>query len=319
MTPVFDDSILDIDPEQTCARIADGIRRTTLEVLQKRGIVVGVSGGVDSAVVLALSVRAFGPDRVIALAMPERESSPQSLELARELCDGLGVDLFVEDITEALEAVGCYLRRDEAIRSIFPSYDDGWKAKLTLSGDGGYQITTVVVESPDGRVSSARPTADAYRTIVAASNFKQRTRKMMEYYYADRHGYAVAGTPNRLEYELGFFVKSGDGQADLKPIANLYKVQVYQLADHLGVPESIRARPPTTDTFSMSQSQEEFYFTLPYLQMDLCLYALDHERSAEETAYVVDLPPARVAQVFRDIRRKRAATRALHLGPLLVE
>ena len=318
MSAAFDETMLDIDPVETSTRIAEGIRRTTIEVLQKRGVVVGVSGGVDSAVVLALSVRAFGPDRVVALAMPERESSPLSLELAKELCDRLGVPMILEDITGALEAIGCYSRRDEAIRALIPEYSVGWKAKLALS-HAGYQITTVVVEAPDGRVLQARPTADAYRTIVAASNFKQRTRKMLEYYHADRRGYAVAGTPNRLEYELGFFVKSGDGQADLKPIANLYKVQVYQLAEHLGVPESIRARPPTTDTFSMSQSQEEFYFTLPYLQMDLCLYALDHQRSPEETAPVVDLPPARVEHVFRDIQRKRAATRALHLSALLVE
>ena len=79
--------------------------------------------------------------------------------------------------------------------------------------------------------------------MVAAANFKQRVRKMMEYYYADLLQYAVAGTPNRLEYDQGFFVKNGDGAADVKPIAHLYKSQVYQLAAYLGVPEEIRRRP----------------------------------------------------------------------------
>lgn len=318
MRSAFDASSLEIDPAEVSDRIIDGIRRTTVETLQKRGIVVGVSGGVDSAVVLALSVRAFGPDRVLALAMPERESSALSLELAQELCDELGVNLIVEDITDALEAIGCYARRDGAIRSLFPAYTHGWKAKLAIS-DAGYQLTEVVVEDPYGQVSRARPTAEAYRTIVAASNFKQRTRKMIEYYHADRLGYAVAGTPNRLEYELGFFVKGGDGQADLKPIAQLYKTQVYQLAHHLGVPESICGRPPTTDTFPMAQSQEEFYFTLPYLQMDICLHALEQHKSTEETAALLDLPPARVASVFRNIERKRTVTRPLHLSALLIE
>jgi len=154
--------------------------------------------------------------------------------------------------------------------------------------------------------------------IVAATNYKQRVRKMTEYYHADRLNYAVAGTPNRLEYDQGFFVKQGDGSADFKPIAHLYKTQVYQLAEYLGVPEEIRRRPPTTDTFSMPQTQEEFYFALPYDRMDLCLFAVINGVSAEEAAPAVNLTPAQVERVFKDIDAKRRATRYLHMRPLLV-
>jgi NAD+ synthase len=176
-----------------------------------------------------------------------------------------------------------------------------------------------VIQSPSGEVKKARLPLKAYLQVVAATNFKQRTRKMMEYYHADRLNYAVAGTPNRLEYDQGFFVKLGDGAADVKPIAHLYKTQVYQLAEHLGVPEQIRNRPPTTDTYSMPQSQEEFYFSLPYHKMDLCLYAVDNGIPATQAAPAAGLTEEQVERVFSDIQQKRNTTRYLHQPPELVE
>ena len=159
---------------------------------------------------------------------------------------------------------------------------------------------------------------ESYLGILAATNFKQRVRKMMEYYYADRLNYAVAGTPNRLEYDQGFFVKLGDGAADLKPIAHLYKSQVYQMAEYLGVPEKIRCRPPTTDTYSLAQGQDEFYFSLPYEKMDLCLYAKNHSIPASTVAPLIGLTAEQVERVFKDIDMKRYSTRYLHLKPQLV-
>lgn len=317
--PALTPSVLDIDAAAVAEALVSGTRTAVFETLGRKGISLGVSGGIDSATVLMLAARAVGPENVVALAMPERESSGASLELAKELCEVAGVELIVEDITSTLEAAGCYRRRDEAIRELVPEYGDGWKCKLALGERAGYQITYIVVSGPDGEPRRVRPTARAYNTVVAASNFKQRTRKMMEYFHADRMAFAVAGTPNLLEYDQGFFVKGGDGLADIKPICRLYKTQVFALAEHLGVPESIRSRPPTTDTFSLPQSQEEFYFTLPYPQMDLCLYALDHGYTPEETAPAVDLPVDRVKRTFDFIVRKRNATKYLHLSALPIE
>jgi NAD+ synthase len=170
-----------------------------------------------------------------------------------------------------------------------------------------------------GELREARLPVDAYLGIVAATSMKQRTRKQIEYYHADRLNYAVAGTPNRLEYDQGFFVKNGDGAADLKPIAHLYKSQVYQLAAYLGVPEEIRARPPTSDTYSLAQTQEEFYFGLPLAKLDLCVYGLDHALPAEALAPAVGLTAAQVEEIYRDIAGKRRTTRYQHEPPLLVE
>ena len=312
--------ILAIDAEAEIERIAQSLRAQVLGEFRRRGAVLGLSGGIDSSVVAALCVRAFGKDKVLGLFMPERHSSDDALTLGRLLADTLGIEAIVEDIAPALEGLGCYRRQDEAIRSIVPRYGPGWKCKLVLPSileAGRLNVTRLTVQSPEGDISTVRLTPAAYLQIVAATNYKQRVRKMTEYYHADRLNYAVAGTPNRLEYDQGFFVKQGDGAADVKPIAHLYKTQVYQLAAQLGVPEEIRRRPPTTDTFSMPQTQEEFYFALPYDRMDLCLYALNHGIPGEEVAPLVELTPDQVARVFKDIEAKRRATKYLHTPPLL--
>ena len=312
--------VLALDAEVEIERIAQSLRALVMGEFRRKGVVVGLSGGIDSSVVAALCARAFGKDRVLGLFMPERHSSDDALSLGRLLADTLGIEAIVEDIAPALEGLGCYRRQDEAIRSIVPQYGPGWKCKLVLPSileAGRLNVTRLTVQSPAGEVTTVRLTPAAYLQIVAATNYKQRVRKMTEYYHADRLNYAVTGTPNRLEYDQGFFVKQGDGAADVKPIAHLYKTQVYQLAAQLGIPEEIRRRPPTTDTFSMPQTQEEFYFALPYGRMDLCLYALNHDIAAEEVAPAVDLTPEQVTRVFRDIEAKRRATRYLHTPPQL--
>jgi len=318
---MFNRDVLEIDAAAVASEIEEAIRRQVMGELKRRGAVVGLSGGIDSSVVAALAVRALGRERVIGLFMPERDSSGDSLELGRLIATHLGIDTCLEVITGALQGAGCYTRQEEAIRAVFPDYGPGWKCKLTLpsilEGDR-FNVSLLTVESPEGKQETARLPVAAYLQLVAATNFKQRVRKMIEYYHADRLNYAVAGTPNRLEYDQGFFVKQGDGAADFKPIAHLYKTQVYALAAYLGVPEDIRRRPPTTDTFSMSQTQEEFYFALPYDRMDLCLYALNHQVPAAEVAPVVGLSPEQVERVYKDIEAKRRATRYLHLSPLFV-
>jgi|SRR5688572_5761537 NAD+ synthase len=318
----YSSCVLDLDPAAETARIVEFMRARVTGTLRRRGAVVGLSGGIDSSVVAALCMRAFGKDRVLGLFMPEHHSSDDSLRLGQTLAEALGIEAIIEDIAPALESAGCYRRQEEAIRSIVPEYGAGWKCKLVLPSilEGErLNVTRLTVQNPAGETMTVRLTAQAYLQLVAATNYKQRIRKLTEYYHADRLNYAVAGTPNRLEYDQGFFVKQGDGAADFKPIAHLYKTQVYQLARHLGIPAEICARPPTTDTFSMEQTQEEFYFALPYDRMDLCLHAHNHKVPAAEVAPVVNLTPSQVERVYKDIESKRRATRYLHSSPLLVE
>lgn len=321
MSTTFGPAVLEIDEAEETERIAAAIRGA-VERSRRKGVVVAVSGGIDSSVVAALAVRAVGPARVFALHMPEQESADETLPLSTELTDWLQVDSAVEDISPVLEAFGCYRRRDAAIRKVVPEYGPGYRSKIVLPSvvdSDSYRLYSVVVEDPEGNQITRRLSSAAYLEIVAASNFKQRTRKTLEYFHADRLNYIVAGTPNRLEYDQGFFVKLGDGAADVKPIAHLYKTQVYAMAAHLGVPAGIRSRPSTTDTYSLAQSQEEFYFSLPYPRMDLCLYALNAGVPVEDVAEATGLTAEQVERVFRDIEQKRRTTAYLHAAPVLVE
>jgi NAD+ synthase len=314
---------LRVDPKQVIEQISSALRHQVPDVLKRRGLVVAMSGGVDSSVCAGLAVNAMGPKRVFGLFMPERDSDPQSLELAREWAEKLGIEYTVEDIAPTLEAVGCYRRRDEAIRRVLPEYGEGWRSKIVLSGhrldSDLLNVSYLAVQSPAGEMQTLRLGVAEYRQIVAATNFKQRVRKMLEYYHADRLHYAVVGTPNRLEYDQGFFVKGGDGLADVKPIAHLYKTQVYELAYALGVPSSVTNRPPTTDTYSLPQTQEEFYFSLPAEMMDLALHAMNQGMTSEAAAADLGLEPEQIERTFRDITQKRLTTRYLHLAPQLVE
>ncbi len=321
LTPNRTDSWLAIDAEAEVARISAALT-DYLSRARRKGAVVALSGGIDSSVVAALCVAALGSERVLGLHMPERESSDETLDLSRTVSDSLGIDSELEELSPVLEAAGCYRRRDEAIRMVCPEYGPGYRSKIVLPSvidSDSLRLYSVVVLAPDGTQAKYRLTPESYLGIVAATNFKQRVRKMMEYHHADRLNYVVTGTPNRLEYDQGFFVKLGDGAADIKPIAHLYKTQVYALAEHLGVPSEIRSRPSTSDTYSMPQSQEEFYFSLPYDRMDLCLYGKNHGLPLAEVADATDLTVQQVERVFRDIDQKRKTTHYLHLSPRLVD
>ena len=320
ITTTFDRDSLAIDAEAEVARISAALT-DYLGRSMRRGAVVALSGGIDSSETAALCVAALGKDRVFGLHMPERESSDDTIMLSRMVADSLGIDSKLEEISPMLESAGCYQRRDDAIRMVCPEYGPGYKSKIVLPSvidSDSFRLYSVVVEAPDGTQTKHRLTTESYLGIVAATNFKQRVRKMMEYYHADRLNFVATGTPNRLEYDQGFFVKLGDGSADIKPIAHLYKSQVYALAAYLGVPEEIRTRPSTTDTYSLAQSQEEFYFSLPYDRMDLCLYGKNNGVPVEEIAGATGLTAEQVERVFRDIDQKRKTTQYLHLTPRLV-
>ena len=316
----FNRHALDLETESTADRLCSWIREQLRGELKKTGAVVGISGGIDSAVVVALCVRALGPDRVLGIALPEHESESISEQLARDLSGQFGFELITQDISSGLSGLHCYERRDDAIRQVFPEFEDSWTAKITNSGSilekNTFNFFHLTVQDRDGRVQTKRIPSRAYLQIVAASNLKQRLRMASLYYFGESRNRAVIGTANRDEFGQGFFVKYGDGGADLHPMVRLFKTQVFQLGRYLDVPAAILERPPTTDTYSADVSQEEFYYGLDFERMDLITYAMETGVSAGRVAEVLELEPAQIERAFTNIMRKRTATAYLRSVPL---
>lgn len=320
--PSFDRQSLELDAAAETNRIVSFIQANLRTTLRKRGAVIGVSGGVDSSLVLALAAQSLGRERVLALLLPDRDSDPDSERLGRMVAARYGVEVIREEITEALEGFGCYKRRDAAIRKLFPEYDAeaGYKVKIVLPADlldaDTLNLFQATVVAPDGTEATKTLPPREFLEIVAASNFKQRARMSFLYYHAECRNFAVLGTANRNEHGQGFFVKNGDGGVDLSPIVHLYKTQVYQLAEYLDVPVDIRHRTPTSDTYSAPCSQQEFFFRLPFEQMDLLWHAQQNEVDENDAASAAGLTVEQVRRAFRDFSRKQQATEYLRTPPL---
>jgi len=314
-------NVLDFDKDAEVDKISARLREILRKDLNRRGLIIAMSGGIDSSVSAALAVKALGPKKVFGMLLPEQDSSSNSSKRGKLLAEHLGIEYIVHDIAPTLDAIGCYKWRDDAIKETFPEYTEGWKNKIVITGASEGQINhfNLVVQSPEGETQEKRLDLKQYLQIVAATNYKQRVRKAVEYFHADRLNYAVIGTPNRLEYDQGFFVKNGDGAADVKPISHLYKSQVYALARHLGLPDEICNAIPTTDTYSLPQGQDEFYFALPYDKMDVALWSLNHNKPASELAEFLDCSEEQAQWVYNDIQAKRKATHYMHAPAVLIE
>ena len=306
--------------ETVCNEIIDKLKNDVTRHLQRRGAIVGISGGIDSSVVLALSAKAFGPKKVLGIMLPEKDSSGDSEMLARKLADKFGVSTLVENITEALEGFACYQRRDEAIARVISDFDPKVdKSKIEIKQNIGKNmpaVSSITVIKPNNEVFSKRLPVKEYLQIVASTNFKQRSRMSMLYYHAERLHYAVIGTPNKHEVEQGFFVKHGDGAADVMPIGHLYKTQVYQLADYLGVPQKIIDRTPTTDTYTAEQTQEDFFYQMSFEIMDLIWYGWENGYSAEEVGKVMGKTTKEIENIYKSFTRKVKTTEYLRMWPI---
>jgi len=319
--PFSKDIILLKDVEIVVNKIVNKLKDDVFTKLKRHGGVIGISGGIDSSVCLALTVKAFGHEKVLGIIMPEKDSSPDSEMLAKELAEKFGVRTIKEDITPALSGFRCYERRDEAVKRVFPEYDPSeYKMKIGVRDTGLFSnlppvFHLTIINKNGEKKDKILPVAE-YLQIVAASNFKQRTRMSMLYYHAESLHYAVIGTPNKHEQEQGFFVKYGDGAADVMPIGNLYKTQVYQLAEYLGIPQAIIERTPTTDTYPAEQTQEEFFYQLPFDAMDRYWFGFENGYMPGEIAAVMGESEERITALFRNFERKKRTTEYLRMSPL---
>jgi NAD+ synthase len=301
--------------------IVEKLRKDVLSNLKRFGAIVGISGGIDSAVCMALAVKAFGADKVLGIMLPEKDSSPESEQLAIKLAAQFNVEVLKEDLTQILSGFNCYERRDEAVSRIFPGFNpESCKMKIGIKQGSIFSnlppVFFLTIIDRDGTKQEKILPVKEYLQIVAASNFKQRSRMAMLYYHAELNHYAVIGTPNKHEHNQGFFVKFGDGGADVMPIVNLYKTQVYQLARQLQIPQEIIERTPTTDTYTAEQTQEEFFYQMPFALMDIYWYGFENGYSVEEVATAMGEPVDRIKTLYRNFERKTKTTEYLRMPPI---
>jgi len=307
--------------EEVVENITSQLKQDIGKRFRRRGAVIGISGGIDSSVTLALAVKALGSKNVTGVLLPESDSSPESKDFALILAEKFGIETIEENISGALEGFGCYTRRDDAVKRVIPEYNpEEDKMKIVIPEDiikrNLPPVHYVTVIFKDGSEKSVRLPMSEYLQIVAASNFKQRSRMTMLYYHAERLYYCVVGTPNKHEVQQGFFVKYGDSGADMMPISNLYKTQVYQLAEYLGVPKIIIDRTPTSDTYPAEQTQEEFFFQMSFEEMDLYWYGWENGYTPEEVAPVMNVSADEVKQIFKNFERKKHTTEFLRTPAL---
>jgi len=320
--PKFTKEIIKLDNvQETIDKIVAKLKRDVGRTLKRRGGIVGISGGIDSSVTLALAVKAFGAKNVLGVMLPEKDSSGDSKDFAIKLANKFGIDVVEENISKALDGFGCYQRRDEAVERIIPEFNPLTdKMKIGIPEEFLNSklppVFYVTVIFADGTQKSERLPMNEYLQIVAASNFKQRSRMSMLYYHAEARHYAVIGTPNKHEVQQGFFVKYGDGGADVMPIGNLYKTQVYELARALEVPNEIIDRTPTTDTYTAEQTQEEFFYQMPFEMMDLLWYGWENGYSAAQVALGLDKEELEIARIFKNFERKQKTTEYLRMAPI---
>ena len=316
---VFNLDVLRIDPAQQLEILSKFIIEQVTVAFRKKGVIVGLSGGIDSACIAAVAVHALGKEKVVGLVLPESESNPISSEYAIKHARALGIEFRQIDITPTVDSIVQYEWRDEFLEKLIPEYKPGFKYNITLPTDllerASFSFYRLQVQMPDGKIISKRLNMDEFRTITSFANIKIRARMLHLYAEAERRNFLVAGTTNRTEFILGDFCKYGDGGTDIEPFTHLYKNQIYQLSEYLKVIPEIIERQPSPDTFSLPVSDQEFFFRISFDKLDYLLYAWEHDVSTDEAAEVLDLSNDAVVRAYKDFASKFRATAHLREVP----
>ena len=320
---IFNRDVLKIDPAEHLEKLSKFIVQQLTVVFRRKGIVVGMSGGVDSSCMAAIAVHAIGKAKVVGLVLPEVETNPVSSEYAIKHAQALGIEHRQIDITDTVNSVVPYQWRDTFIQGLVPEYKPGYKYNISLPTDlldrDTFSFYSLQVQMPDGQIKRKRLNLDEFHTITSFANIKIRTRMLHLYAEAERRNLLVAGTTNRTEFLLGDFCKYGDGGTDIEPLTYLYKNQIYQIAEHLGVIPEIIHRTPSPDTFSLPVSDQEFFFRIPFETLDHLLYAWEHEVPTSEAAKVLDISEEGVKRAYRDFASKHRATAHVREGTHILE
>lgn len=320
---VFDLDVLKIDPVLELEKLSKFMVEQVNVVFRRKGVVIGISGGIDSACIAAVAVHALGKERVVGLVLPEKESNPISSEYAVKHAQALGIEHRKIDITPTVNSVVPYSWRDQFIQKLVPEYQPGYPYNISLPTDllerDSFSFYRLQVQMPDGDIKTKRLNLDEFRTVTSFANIKIRSRMLHLYAEAERRNLIVAGTTNRTEFILGDFCKYGDGGTDIEPLSYLYKNQIYQLSEYLQIIPEIVNRQPSPDTFSLPVSDQEFFFRIPFDKLDYLLYAWEHEVPINDASKSLDISEDAVKRAYKDFTSKYRATAHLRAVPNTLE
>jgi NAD+ synthase len=305
---MFTRNVLAIDAAGTADRIEQSLRAEVLGALHRKGVVVALSGDLDSAVVATLAVRALGPMRVLGLLLPERGTPPERTARACTLAASLHIETASEDLDAALEGTGYFRRFSAALAKALPGVDLTWRTRLSFppqTEEGRLNVSLLTAEAPDGTRRSARLSSPVLLELVSVMRLRQRVRAALVAVQAERRHFAVAASPGRFEPAPGLPLELPPA-GTLEPTAQLYATQVHALSRYLGLPDDLRAASVWPDPLP-----------LPPEHVDLCLYALNNHLPSEEVAKALGVAPRRVEQTFRVLEAKqRTASCIVGSAPL---
>lgn len=252
--------------------------RDKVNLLNRDGVLLGLSGGLDSTVCAYIAVEALGKDKVFALFMPDRDSNPQSERDAFATSKILGIELREINLSPILSKIGVYSL--EPLPLLAPLIPRKIKEKYTI---GKYNRLKGIEESTFLRILKNEGDLEL-RKSVAYYSIKHRLRMVLLYYWAEIKNYAVLGCCNKTEKLTGFFIKHGDSASDIDLISHLYKTQVRELAKFLRIPEKIINKVPSPDL--IPGVTDEFALKLSYDVLDKILYGIEKDMKNEEIACI---------------------------------
>lgn len=305
------------DIEKTVDSLSNYIKSEVFEIFQKKGVVLGLSGGVDSAVTAALCAKSLGSEKILGLIMPEKESGSSSQQLAQQVAKKYNIETKIIDISKILESFGVYQTKEKIVKEKFSGFNSTCKYRVVVPPklENNVGIPYLEILDKKNEKHKIKISSSEFLTLTSATSIKHRVRMATLYFHGEKNNLAIIGTTNKSEYLQGYFVKYGDGGSDIEPLVNLYKSQIYQLGEFFDIPGEILTADASPDVWSFTTSDEEFFYSVPYNIVDLILYARENNLPVNEIQKISQIPKQQIENLIRFQNQKQKKSQHMRESP----